>query len=68
MKSLECYDNELKKIVQEREELKENLATVNLDRTAKYKFLGASLIILQNMEKIQKRTMIKESFNKWRFS
>lgn len=54
--------------MQEREELKENLASVNLDRTAKYKFLGASLIILNNMERIQKRTMIKESFNKWRYS
>ena len=68
VKSLECYDNELKKIVQERDELKDNLAGVNLDRTAKYKFLGASLIILNNMEKIQKRTMAKEAFNKWRFS
>ena len=54
--------------MQEREELKENLASVNLDRTAKYKFLGASLIILQNMEKLQKRTQQKEAFNKWRFS
>ena len=32
--------------------MKENLASVNLDRTAKYKFLGASLIILNNMERI----------------
>ena len=55
VKSLECYDLELKKIVQEREELKENLQTVNLDRTAKYKFLGASLIILNHMERISKR-------------
>ena len=67
VKSLECYDLELKKIVQEREELKENLQTVNLDRTAKYKFLGASLIILNHMERISKRWQRQDAFNKWRY-
>lgn len=44
------------------------MASVNLDRTAKYKFLGASLIILSSVERIQRRTQAQEAFNKWRFS
>jgi len=48
--------------------MKENLASVNLDRTAKYKFLGASLIILNNMERIQKRNAQRDAFSKWRYS
>jgi len=66
VKSLEVYDNELKKIAQERNELKEHLASVNLDRTAKYKFLGAALIIMSQVERIQKRNQARWAFEKWR--
>ena len=51
----------------ERDELKDNLASVNLDRTAKYKFLGASLVILASMERVQKRMQVTDAFNKWRY-
>jgi len=49
--SLESYDHELKKLVQIKEETDRELLEVKIDRAAKYKFLGAALILLRNMEK-----------------
>jgi len=46
----------------------QELQSVNLDRSAKYKFLGAAIILLQSMEKVQKRKNMKEMFNRWRFN
>lgn len=66
VKSLECYDNELKKISSERDELKTQIANVNIDRTAKYKFLGAALILLNNIERIKKREDLTRALMTWR--
>ena len=44
------------------------LQNVNLDRSAKYKFLGASIILLQGMEKAQKHAAMKQMFNRWRYN
>ena len=66
VKSLESYDTELKKLAREREELKEDLARVNIDRTAKYKFLGAALMLANNLERANKRNQKQIAFNRWR--
>lgn len=51
VKSLESYDSELKKLLELKEEADRELYEVKLDRTAKYKYLGAALILLKGMER-----------------
>jgi len=41
---------------------------VNIDRTAKYKFLGAALIILNSVERIKRRNDLRNSLLTWRNS
>lgn len=54
MKSLESYDTELKKLVEIKEETDRELIDVKIDRNAKYKFLGAALILIKGMNRRQK--------------
>ena len=41
---------------------------MNIDRTAKYKFLGAALIILNSVERIKRRNDLRNSLLTWRNS
>ena len=68
MKNLEHYDHELKKLVEQKNEIQDNLNDVNVDRAAKYKFLGASLILLNGMERIQRRTQLSSALKTWKYN
>lgn len=68
MSSLDCYDQELKKLVAIKEETDKELMEVKIDRVAKYKFLGAALILIKNMERRHGRMRVRQMFSKWRYS
>ena len=65
---MECYDNELKKLVEEKEDMEKNYNQMNIDRTAKYKFLGAALILMNNMERVSRRTKLKSALKTWKYN
>lgn len=55
-------------MAQIKEETDRELLEVKIDRAAKYKFLGAALILLRNMEKRQLRQKLKAMFTKWKYN
>jgi hypothetical protein len=55
-------------LAQIKEETDRELLEVKIDRAAKYKFLGAALILLRNMEKRQLRQKLKAMFTKWKYN
>lgn len=44
------------------------LLEVKVDRAAKYKFLGAALILLRSMEKRQLRLKMRAMFTRWKYN
>jgi len=68
MSSLDCYDQELKKMVAIKEETDKELIEIKIDRVAKYKFLGAALILIKNMERRHNRMKTRQMFSKWKYS
>lgn len=68
MSSLDCYDQELKKMVAIKEETDKELIEIKIDRVAKYKFLGAALILIKNMERRHSRMKTRQMFSKWKYS
>lgn len=68
MKSLESYDTELKKLVEIKEETDRELIDVKIDRNAKYKFLGAALILIKGMNRRQKVMKVRMMFDRWKYN
>lgn len=41
---------------------------VKMDRVAKYKFLGAALVLMRSMERRQLKVKARTLFSKWKYS
>ena len=67
VKSLESYDQELKKLTEEKSILTQEVTTLRKDRTTKFKLLGATLMISQHLSKWQEYSKIKLSFQQWKY-
>lgn len=66
MRSLDTYDEELNKIVSDKEKLQQQLKIMKVEKKAKLKFLATSLLYATVQEKTQNKLKIKEALALWK--